>query len=258
MIIREDGSFYILIRQHDHGLLSGEIAAHWGNEHFEAPEHKLVLTTSLHDVSWYETDQVLQWDEAGDHPYDFTSLPLESKLPMYEKGLNLTERLNPYGGLLTSMHYCSFFKKNQNEKIDHFLQGEHRRQERLKRKFFGERFEDDLRHLQLWDHLSLYVCLNEPGVKKEKEHPWYQNGIKTEFKTGETLTLNLRWLNERTITLDPFPFAESWSTTLPYSKVRRSLGPADPDINKTYEQHIRFVPNERSEVGSRSKSCPLK
>jgi hypothetical protein len=177
---------------------------------------------------------------------------------MYEKGLNLTERLNPYGGLITSMHYCSFFEKNHNEKVDHFLQQEHHRQEKLKKMFFEERFEDDLRHLQLWDNLSLYVCLNRPGVNKQEEHPWFRNGIKTKSKTGDTVMLNLGWLNERTITLDPFPFAESWSTTLPYSKARKSLGPADPDINKMYKQHIRFVPKQKPGARTRKPKAGIK
>lgn len=241
MIIRENDRFFILIRQHDHGLLSGEIAANWGNPDFAVPDHELVLTTSLHDLSWIETDNALRWNDEIDRPYDFTSLPFETRLPMYENGLDLTEQLNPYGGLLTSKHYCSFFNEGESEKTDLFLQREHRRQKRLRRVFFGKPVKIHLRHLQLWDNLSLYVCLNRPGATKQEEHPWFKDGIQAVTRKGQPVKIDLHWLNERTITIDPFPFAESWSTTFRYSKVRKSLGPKDPDSQKTFRQHIRFV-----------------
>ncbi|HET7521885.1 MAG TPA: DUF3891 family protein [Bacillales bacterium] len=241
LIVRESGNFYIFIRQHDHGLLSGEIAANWGNDPFQPPEHKLVLAASLHDVSWIEADARLPWNEEQNLPFDFTSYPLHKRLDMYEKGLNTTERLNPYGGLLTSMHYCSFFKQEEAEGIRRFLQHESARQDRLKQRFFGEPVETDLRLLQLWDNLSLYICLNRPGATKKEEHPWFKNGIKAAAKTGEAVTMQLRWLNERTVTVEPFPFRRSWSTRLPYSKARKSLGKKDPDIGKICYQHIRFI-----------------
>lgn len=243
LIIRDNGVFFTLIRQHDHGLLSGEIASHWGNQDFSRPRDKLILTASLHDLSWIENDAVLHWNEKENKPYDFTSLPFKVRLPMYKKGLDLTERLHPYGSLLTSKHYCSFFTKGENRDVDEFLEKEEVRQERLKSSFFEEPLEKDLRDLQTWDNLSLYLCLNRPGVAKENEHPWFKEGIQAFNKNGESVTLHLRWLNERTVTLNPFPFSESWSTTLPYAQVRKTLGPNDPDREKAYPRHIRFVPS---------------
>nr|WP_253735858.1 DUF3891 family protein [Paenibacillus sp. FJAT-26967] len=32
--------------------------------------------------------------------------------------------------------------------------------------------EQHFKLLKLCDELSLYVCLNEPGVSKDEEHPW--------------------------------------------------------------------------------------
>lgn len=241
LIIREHNNLYILIHQHDHGLLAGDIAANWGQGNFISPSRNLVLTASLHDLSWVETDTTLQWNNEANRPYDFTSLPLEEKFPMYKKGLDQTERLNPYSALLTSMHYCSFFKAHQNEQVDRFLRQEEKRQTRLKKTFFYEPIDLDLRHLQLWDNLSLYVCLNEPGVSKEQEHPWFKNGINAVTQTGETVSMHAHWLNERTITLDPFPFRQSFSTTLPYYKAKKSLGPDDPDLHKRFHEDVRFV-----------------
>ncbi|HEU5139687.1 MAG TPA: DUF3891 family protein [Bacillales bacterium] len=244
MIIQDNGRFFTFVRQHDHGLLSGEIAAHWGNSIFTIPKHNLVMTTALHDLSWIESDRILQWNNKENRPHDFTSLPIKAKLPMYQEGLNRTERLNPYGALLTSKHYCSFLRKGQDRSIDRFLQEEQNRRERLRLNltYFGDSLDSDLRNLQLWDNLSLYVCLNRPGAKKNEEHPWFRNGIKAVSKMGESVKIHLRWLNERTISLKPFPFGESWSTTFPRSKVRKSLGTADPDTGNKIHQHICFIP----------------
>ncbi|WP_156430913.1 DUF3891 family protein [Paenibacillus sp. FJAT-26967] len=49
------------------------------------------------------------------------------------------------------------------------------RQQRLKAKLNqpGESMiEQHFKLLKLCDELSLYVCLNEPGVSKDEEHPW--------------------------------------------------------------------------------------
>lgn len=241
MIIRDHDNFYRLIRQHDHGLLAGDIAAHWGGGSFTSPTRNHVLTASLHDLSWIETDAHLQWDDEASKPYDFITLPDRDKIAIYEKGLAETERLNPYSALLVSMHYCSFFKNDRQKTVDRFLQSEAQRQQRLKEVFFQKNPAFDLRLLQLWDNLSLYVCLNPAGVAKEDEHAWFKDGIGAPDRDGNTLTLQAHWLNERTITLDPFPFRQSFTTTLTYYKARKSLGPGDPDLDKAYHQEIRFV-----------------
>ncbi|HET7579870.1 MAG TPA: DUF3891 family protein [Bacillales bacterium] len=242
MIIRETDNFFILIHQHDHGLLAGEIANYWGNANFTEPPHRLVLTAALHDLSWIESDTQLHWNDKENRPYDFTSLPLETRLPMYEKGLDKTEKITPYGGLLVSSHYSSFFKEEQGEEVRQFLKKEENRRGRWKEKFFDKPLDSDLHQLQLWDNLSLYICLNPPGTHKEQEHPWFKNGIQAVTKDEQKVTIHLRWLNERTVALEPYPFKKSWSTTLPYAKVRKSLGPDDPDVKKTFRQYIRFVP----------------
>ena len=242
LIVRDNGVFYTLIRQHDHGLLCGEMASYWGNESFKKSSVKLMLTACLHDLSWIDSDASLHWDESENKPFDFTSLPFVQRLPMYKRGLDQTEKLNPYGCLLTSLHYSSFFKKGEDRNADHFINGEEERQKRLQNIFFEESVSEDLQQLQWLDRLSLYVCMNEPGTSKKNEHPWYQKGIQVSDKKGNKVTLKTNWLNERTITLDPFPFSESWSTTIPYSKVRKTLGPHDPDFNKFFNQHIRFIP----------------
>lgn len=244
MIIRSSGHDYIIIRQHDHGLLAGELAANWGNDRFLFPEHQLILAAALHDVSWIESDIHLRWNHTENVPYDFTTFPLDERLHLYERGLNKTEQLTPYGGLLASMHYCSFLDHSDApHNVSQFLQNERARQKRLRQRFAQEPVERDLRHLQTWDQLSLYVCMNRPGAQKNEEHPWFRNGINAMTHTGESVTIRTRWLNEQTITLDPFPFTDSWSASLPYSIVSQSPDSDDPKPNNLYHQDICFRPS---------------
>jgi hypothetical protein len=57
MIVRDapDGSL-ILIGQTDHAKLSGQCAAHWGNEKFARPRpyEAVVRAAMFHDSGWYD------------------------------------------------------------------------------------------------------------------------------------------------------------------------------------------------------------
>jgi hypothetical protein len=242
LIVRENGIFFYLITQQNHGLLSGELAARWGNETFAPSEHQMIMAASLHDLSWIEIDDEVMWNDKKQRPHDFTSLPLEIRLPMYENGLDETERLDPFASLLTSKHYCSFIESNGDDATNEFLRNERLRRTRLKKKVFADSLDRDLDRLQCWDNLSLYVCMNRPGCLKDEEVPWFKKGVRSTTKSGKDVWIHPRWLNERTISFDPFPFRESWSTVVPYYKMRKSLGREDPDFKNRLYRRISFVP----------------
>ena len=64
MIVREeaDGSL-TMTGQTDHAKLSGQLAAHWGNDRFERPRPfaSVVRAAAYHDSGWYgdETNQTI-------------------------------------------------------------------------------------------------------------------------------------------------------------------------------------------------------
>lgn len=238
MIVRESDHHFTLITQHDHGLLSGEIASHWGNDQFHAPDFQLVLTAALHDMSWIEADQEPSWNDGQAKPYDFIDFPLSKRLDIYKDGLDQIEKINPYSALLISLHYCSFFSGEDPSTLA-FLENEQKRQQRLMKKA-GKLHPDwnkGLSLLKLWDNLSLYVCLNEPGISKEQEHPWYKNGIP--MKGAEETDFHLKWVDTETISISPFPFQRIWTTFVPYTRVD------DNGANKLHsETKVTFVPGE--------------
>lgn len=246
MIVRENETHYLLIDQHEHALLSGCFAHHL---HPKYPEHhyELALATALHDTSWIDLDYDLPWDDINEKPYDFKTLPKSIRLPLYKKGIDQLERMTTYGAYLTSMHYCSFFKNNTNdEQVLDFLQFEIKRRERLRKNFKHPKTDTDFHWLQFFDDLSLYTCLNPPGVKKEQEHPWYKNGI---FNHALGKQVEVKWLNERTILVKPFMFIEPFQAIIHYRKCRKSLGHLDPDLHTIYSKTVTFISEEALYVG---------
>lgn len=138
MIIRETEHEFVMVAQHDHALLSGDVAKNT----------------------------------------DYPSLP---KVTHYQYGLDQVEKMNKYAGLLCSMHYYSFgFQDSTDRDCIEFAHHEKCRQKRIRDELNvtnDEAIIKQFRLLQLCDRISLYVCLNNPGVSKEQEHPPFKIGI---------------------------------------------------------------------------------
>jgi hypothetical protein len=245
MIVRDQKEHFVLIQQHDHALVSGRLAAHWGRQdfpHLEKPDGALVLAARLHDIGWRELDAAPEWNPAEDRPYSFVDEPLDRKLAHYRKGLDHVMKEDVYAALLCSMHYASFFPPERLQALgpdaETFLNAERVRQaairERLQQAGRSEewaRRQSDLILLKLWDDMSLYVCLNEPGASKAAEHPWYREGFRPIRSSpapdgsageGEALRIQARWLDPTTVTLNPFPLTGPLEIRLEFTRLSKS------------------------------------
>lgn len=238
MIIKEYATYFELIHQHDHAILSGEMAFHSGKAPFAEADFQTVLTASLHDLSWIESDVQLK------EPYDFTNYPLAERLALYETGLDKTEQLDSYAALLTSLHYSAFLKQGKSDEVDHFLQAEKRRQERLSKLYESADLQLALRHLKMWDNLSLYVCLNEPGTGKKDEHQWFKNGIPGVTAAGDDISIHGKWQDETTIVFSPFPFKSSWSTHIPIYRAEKPFPNLKENQLPRFIRTITFQPGD--------------
>ncbi|WP_169713721.1 DUF3891 family protein [Paludifilum halophilum] len=209
MIVRERDFGYLLIKQHDHGWVSGEFAAHW-REKFH-PWSRTELAIRYHDAGWDVLDKNIRWNPNTGRPFSFVDYPLEEKLPAYRQGIDRVEAKDTFAACLCSMHYASFFRDAREEESIRFLKREERRRKRL-RSTFSERdrecLADGLRLLKLCDDLSLFVCLNEPG---RNDHPWYRNG----FRYGEQ-TLFPVWRERNRLGIHPNPFDGDFEVEIPY------------------------------------------
>ncbi|MFD0959065.1 DUF3891 family protein [Paenibacillus chungangensis] len=230
MIIREEAQHFIMIAQHDHGRLSGDIASSIKSSYFidEMMRDTVIQTIYEHDRGWIKLDETPIWHDAASRPFTFEDYPIAPKLHFYGLGIDEVEEMSPYGGLLCCMHFSSFELLRQTDQEDcvAFCAREDERQVRL-REQLGSLNEEALtahfKILQFCDDLSLYVCLNDAGATKEEEHPWFSGGFKhADYFTGRSDGVLLaRWLNEEEIRVTPEVFASSFQTTLPYKRVAK-------------------------------------
>ncbi len=221
MVIREENEKLIITLQHDHAQLSGKIAERFDRFFVGEPLFNDVLfAIHQHDRSWILPDSHPKWNPQAGRPHDFIDYPQEEKLMYYRLGLNETEQLNPYAGLLCSMHYTSFIDSDTKDpENSEFLSDEHLRQKRL-RSELGISDKGLLQYhfqlLQLCDNLSLYLCLNKPGAAKSEEHPFFKKGFKNSSRFNPEGEKNLiaYWRNEKEVHLVPFPFKESFTVNI--------------------------------------------
>jgi len=212
MIVRERPDSYVLIRQHDHGLISGEFARRWAGE--PQPLESTLYAIANHDVGWQGLDTVVRWDEESGKPYSFTNYPTRPKLRAYKEGLDLLEARNPYAACLCSMHYAALVGRSEDEV--RFRESEAERQRSIKSIMTEEEAVNlghNFRLLRLCDDLSLFVCLNEPG---RNDHPWYENGFEFEGTKFEPV-----WEDRFTLRLDPNPFSRPFDFIVPYALVEK-------------------------------------
>src|SRR5262245_32562410 len=108
MIVRKQPNGEVtLIAQTDHSRLAGQLAAHWGNSNFAAPDpyDSMVRAATFHDFGWlrYETGPLIN-PENGE-PYSFLQVPLgSSQLASYQWSLDWMASIDPYAGLIINMH----------------------------------------------------------------------------------------------------------------------------------------------------------
>ncbi|KAA0786582.1 DUF3891 family protein [Bacillus wiedmannii] len=254
MIFREKNeNESILIRQHDHGFLAGEIARHIKEDFFE---NKTYLKEALdaiyeHDRGWIELDKVPILNDSKNIPYTFMDCPSSLRFVFYTIGLNEIEESNPYGALLCSKHFLSFPLNDKDEEMLSFYTGELERQKRILKTLTKEQFamfDKHYRLLKFCDELSLYVCMNKPGAEKEDEIDLFKDGFEgTEmFNSKVEKPIQAEWVDEETIRITPFPFQTEFHTYVKYKTINKreieEKGIVKADRESEMEkQNIRFI-----------------
>lgn len=218
MIIQSRDAGWLLFRQTDHALLSGAFARAWGNETFPALERRdeLLIAAARHDDGWaeWELEPTLR---ASGEPVDFIRIPVTEHVPLYRRGIDLVEGENAYAGLIASLHgerlYTRPFHPGMDPRIDHlsgsdkelatsYVAHERERQARLREATGASEATADeaWRLLQVWDRLSLLVCMSP-----------LQDGTKQTMPAVATRDGDARieaWASDAgELVCDPFPFA---------------------------------------------------
>lgn len=219
MILQNRARSIRCIRQHDHGLLSGEMARAWSSDY----ELELLLAISLHDLAWgdynaldrHDPDE-LPFNEEKGRVHDFISMPGERKLEIYEPGHDTYEAIHPYVGLLLSLHYGSFFP--ETPAYAGYLKDIERRQRALCAQLGLESAKDerpqrDWVRLKFFDLISLFACLRAPGARVEDAPGW----IRAELSL-EGVDIELSWRGEDVLVARGWP-GRALSFELPYRDI---------------------------------------
>jgi len=104
MIVAETETGYQLTTQPAHADLTGQFARHWGNDRFEAPapDAATVVAATTHDDGWLRYDRRPRLADGA--PLDFRGMAADTWIDLYDDGIESVTDIDPYAGLLVSMH----------------------------------------------------------------------------------------------------------------------------------------------------------
>ncbi|WP_082231937.1 DUF3891 family protein [Halobacillus massiliensis] len=253
MIVNEQENQFIMIAQHDHALVSGEIVLHWKNKFLLRSKlrEEADWAISQHDRAWIPLDEEPIWNEEKQRPYSFIDYPVNEKLKAYQRGIQETADRSYYAGILCSSHYQSFFSKDSEDpRVVQFLEEENERcrklSEKMKMEVPHDIYQLHFERLQFCDDLSLYICMQEPGINKENEISWFKDGFRQTFDIAPDGIMP-RWADKKHVSLHPFPFEHEFSVHIPYRVVSKAdieskgLKSAYQDA-EVLEREVRFIP----------------
>ncbi|MEO5912187.1 MAG: DUF3891 family protein [Pelobium sp.] len=253
MIIREDQENLIFITQHDHAYIAGELLSKFKKDfiavaHFES----LKFAVHQHDRAWITPDSTPILNDITLYPYTFDDYPEKLKLHFYKLGIEQVDQANSYAAILCSMHYASFLKDAETEAGKQFYERELLRQKHLinKLKIPHDRLLNyQLKILQFCDNLSLFICMNKPGVAKSDEVGLFKNGfINSEFfSVNGDRNINASFVKDKNIVkFTHSPFEEPFDVKVHVKRIAKQLI-KDIGISKAYEKEpvtfytVRFI-----------------
>src|SRR5215472_16508049 len=107
------GEHLLVIRQTDHAFLAGFLGKEWGNEQFQKPEPKasFCLAVSEHDNGWADWELRPTIDPKTHLPFSFMSIPTETHIALYQRGIERLVKVDHYAALLAAMHASELYDK---------------------------------------------------------------------------------------------------------------------------------------------------
>lgn len=282
MIVAESADRYRFVTQPDHADLAGQFAEAWGNGPFDrpGPHGSVVAAAYAHDTGWQAYDRYPRLDGEGT-PVDFREMPADAWTDLYEEGIDAVARMDPYAGLLVSMHGAGLRKRRYGLSpewpetppgFEAFLDREETRQRRLFDRVreaggpvseadgrlltalhedgrppedTGSRLWTNYRLLQAWDSLSLAFCVTESP-------PAYPGVDGVPTGDGEA-TLSLTALGDGAFGVQPYPFEDSpLGVCVSARTVERDAFDGEDDLARAYygagRETLRFELREATET----------
>ena len=264
---RDDG--YRIVAQNEHATMAGRFADRWGNDLFDDAEPTAAMrgVAYTHDNGWWTWDLYPHLADDG-APVNLFEVPTASWEQFYEQGIETAVELDPYVGLLVSMHGAGVRRQrygtvpsmpDRSDEYAAFVEREEARQRRLAADLHGsDRYGDyvtddavamlDTLHdtgrfdgdtplwrsyclLQLWDRLALHCCLY-PELESTTLGPVPVSADWTD--------LDVAVVDDTTLALDPYPFDADPLVVPVRERTIPNREYADPaDLRTTYyEAHL--------------------
>ena len=283
MIVTRRDEGLALVTQVEHGRVAGELAAHWGNAVFEGPtpRESVVLAARQHDEGWRAWDARGLLNEVERRPLHFLEIDPDDHVRLYREGVERVRLGDAYSGLLVGMHWTGLYRgrwssprargrlaRNARDEslLDQVVEEEERRWVEAKRAAWTSEqpravFEATLWHhyelLQLWDLLSLYLCVmpQHPSPRGGSPSRWGpqlsslvhspEAVLLPPVRTGpfgEAVVLRATVVAPATLVVDPWPFGTPALTV----EVEQSLV---PDVEYSDSQAaLRVIAGGRSQA----------
>jgi hypothetical protein len=282
IVTRREGGL-ALVTQVEHGRVAGELAAHWGNAVFEgpAPRESVVLAARHHDEGWRAWDARGLLNEVERRPLHFLEIDPDDHVRLYREGVERVRLGDAYSGLLVGMHWTGLYRDRWSSPrargrlarsardealLDRVVDEEERRWVEAKRAAWTTDepravFEATLWHhyelLQLWDLLSLYLCVmpQHPSTRGGAPSRWGpqlsslvhspEAVLLPSVRTGtfgKAVVLRATVVAPGTLVVDPWPFGTPALTV----EVEQSLV---PDVEyRDSQASLRLIAGGRSQA----------
>jgi hypothetical protein len=267
------GETLLVIRQTDHAFLAAFFAREWGNEKFTKPQPNVsfCLAVAEHDNGWSEWELQPVLDPKTHLPYTFMSIPTETHIALYQRGIERLVKVDHYAGLLAVMHASELYdraratmpgysakyvKTAESQIVSDFVQQLRLQQLRLKTdlranaamKGYAEEhhLKANVARLEVMDRLSLHFCMSPEQDVLLDAVPVNDQGEETEME--------LHPESNGVISVAPYPFRrDPLSFSIMVRRIPKRIYASDEDLRRTLAaaQHfpVRFTMRARQSGG---------
>ena len=213
MIRREEPDTTWIIHQAAHAYVAGQIAMRWAAP-LPAPRDDLLIAAFCHDAGWFAAERTLRINEHG-QPRTFTETDLEAHIAIWQDSIDAVFVQSRYAALLTSLHCSALYIMRldfiddpapHRKRIAAFLDEQQAWQDALiddlrHHPRYGlavepQALETNLRLLQVWDYLSLLVCMSTVHEQSIEDVP---------LDDGQRCTIQVAANGVRGMALAPYP-----------------------------------------------------
>jgi hypothetical protein len=215
MIRREQNEGWILITQHDHAKLSGQVIAYWGNNEFAEPEpfDEVLFAIREHDSGWKEWDSLPKINPETGYPANFVEMSSQDQCGIWSRCYKSHSSTHPYASSLIAFHFSRFnqsnIRKDPNNELAKSLQNDIMRfvaekldidVSNISVKKVPDEIRTNLKLLQIGDIISLTLCNGWRSIEITE--------VPLDYSGSET-TLKMESQDGFNYTIAPYPFCDS-------------------------------------------------